>query len=90
MSRRVEVEWIDSTTRTGWMSSEEADAVVHDESLLHRSIGWVYREEDFGLALIQSKADNYDSIANLLLIPRVAIRKVTNLRAGRSPESDEA
>jgi hypothetical protein len=86
MSERiVEVEWVDSTTVNGWHHAEDipgVDPIV--------SVGHLHREDDNELVLVQSINLAVDGprvrtakLSESLVIPRSAIRKVTELKRGR-------
>lgn len=73
----VEVEWIDSLGQHGW-HPHDADDDLLDE-LACRSVGYLVQDDTRGIVIIQSVQK--DSRDNSIAIPRVAIQKVTRLRA---------
>jgi hypothetical protein len=83
--RIVEVEWEDSTTVNGWHHEEDipgVDPIV--------SVGHLHHEDESELVLVQSMNLTVDGprvrtakLSESLIIPRSAIRKVTELRRGR-------
>lgn len=75
---RVEiVDWIDSNMRTRWDNKEIYLESSHD-SMACRSVGWVVREDQDRVCLLQSESDT--CFAEMITIPKVAITKRTRLR----------
>jgi len=74
----VEVEWEDSHTIHGWHADSGPPS-----SLAIRSVGYVQREDESGIVLVESVVqDDKPGLAKLgctMGIPRSAIRKVTKL-----------
>lgn len=85
VSRIVEVEWVDSTTVNGWHHAED----IPGADPIH-SVGYLHREDESELVLTQSMNLAEDAprvrtakLSESLIIPRSAIRAVTELRRGR-------
>lgn len=89
MSERiVEVEWVDSTTVNGWHHPED----IPGADPIH-SIGYLRREDEDEVVLTQSMNLAVDAprirtakLSESLIIPRSAIRKITELRRGADPK----
>lgn len=75
----VEVEWIDSSSRGRWHDPEDVDAWLDGLDLACRSVGYLYRESEDRVVVVQSQAA-VDSVAETLIIPRVVITGMTTLR----------
>ena len=77
--RIVCVTWVDSCSRAGWTSSEAARAWA-DNSLTIRSVGFLFRETDNTISIVQSYDDNKEPNPNgLLQIPRCSVTSVETL-----------
>ena len=84
--RILEVVWEDSTAAHAWLTEEEEEAVTPS---LVRSVGFVTLDDDVGIRLTESvckpvlagsKRAPYGCIT---MIPRSAVRKVTELTRKR-------
>lgn len=75
----IYVEWIDSTSRTGWHQEVDAEA-----SLRVKSVGWFLKATKDRIVIAKSLAvDNNDEIEtqhSQMHIPRVAITKIRALK----------
>jgi hypothetical protein len=86
MSERIaEVEWVDTLTKHGWL----APADVPTKPWLIHSVGYVFQDDAEGIVLLEARGDSENSGERMkdcgcaTMIPRSAIRKVTELRRGR-------
>lgn len=82
--RRVEVEWLDSVSWSGWRSRSESTAKAKVDELRHRSCGYVLADNEAGLMLALTVSD-YESdddpqVADVQMIPRAVVGKVKELR----------
>ena len=77
MGKRLKVylvEWIDSTSETGW---------THDHDLelsTCKTVGYLIKKTKDKVVLVQSMSDS-DSIDNKFAIPRKCITSITELKA---------
>ena len=82
--RRVEVEWLDSVSWSGWRSRKSAVEKANVDELRHRSCGYVIADNEDGLMLALSlsntEVDDYPGVADVQMIPRACISKVKDLR----------
>jgi len=85
----VEVEWIDSMERAGWRSADDWDRDLALDTLSCRSTGYLYREDDRGVVLMQSQAET-GALADAIEIPRMAVQSVRVLRHGKARERHSA
>src|ERR1700730_15599817 len=77
--RIVCVTWVDSCSRAGWTSTEAA-RLWADNSLTIRSVGFLFRETDNTISIVQSYDDNKEPNPNgLLQIPRCSVTSVETL-----------
>lgn len=77
---RVElVEWVDSSSITSWNAKDSYDRMAGGDSLLCRSVGFVFQESKDRLSLVLS--ESIFSFNHAITIPKVAIksRKVIRL-----------
>jgi hypothetical protein len=78
--KRVEVEWVDSLGIGRWQPKQQTLEEFKPEALHHRSLGWVLRDDESGLAIAASVSDNWnDQVADTTYIPRQAVIKVTEI-----------
>ena len=82
--RRVEVEWIDSASWSSWRDVEWYVERAKKSEMLHRSCGYVLADNDDAIMLALSLTDEEDErdrmATEVMLIPRVAVIKVTDWR----------
>jgi hypothetical protein len=77
--KMVCVNWVDSCIRAGWTPSEDA-RLWADNSLTIRSVGFLFKETENTISLVQSFDDNKDPNPNgLLQIPRCSVTSVTTI-----------
>jgi len=77
--RIVCVTWVDSCSRAGWTSSEAA-RLWADNSLTIRSVGFLFKETENTISIVQSYDDNKEPNPNgLLQIPRCSVASVETL-----------
>lgn len=81
-SREVRhVEWIDSTSASGWMSHDDlADHGISECS----TVGFVLREDDRQVLLVQSEDHKNRNLDSVMAIPKVAITKSTTIRKAKT------
>ena len=81
--RIVEVEWVDTLTRHAWSSSDE----LPTKCWQIRSVGYVVQDDDVGIVVVEARGDASDLDVKdhgcATMIPRSAIRKVTELTRKR-------
>jgi hypothetical protein len=71
----VEVEWVDSQGYPGW--HDEKEFMNWNDSLTCHSVGYLLRDEADKIVLVMSRSSV--ALDNGLVIPRVAIVKITPL-----------
>ena len=76
--KKIEVTWVDSATKSGWMATEYALGEMEDFDVTCHSVGYKFGETDTLLFLVSSYADT--SIHTLHAIPKVAIKKIKKLK----------
>lgn len=78
------VQWIDSTTQQGWEGIERTADLVVDSCA---SIGFVFKEDEDQLILIQSYTNRPKPDQNLInaavVIPKFAITRAWTVREGK-------
>jgi hypothetical protein len=78
----IEIFWLDSIHCSKWRYEEEADDLVDDRYLHHKTIGYFFKETPVALSVIQSKSDDGEEKANIdaiMSIPKVAILKIRRI-----------
>ena len=70
--RRVEVEWEDAASHSGWLDVPKPGEVT---PLMVRSTGYLVQSDKRGITLAQS-ITSHDKLGDILRIPRVWVRKV--------------
>ena len=79
----VEVYWIDSNSMTGWSAADRRISQSKKESLLCRSVGMFVEKNKKRIILTQSSAISKDgyitNLAETLIIPMVAVKKIKKL-----------
>jgi len=79
--KRVEVVWIDSIGLNdgGWAEREEHEEWLDAEKVLIHSCGYLYAENEDLIMLAGSENEAIGIAADVMVIPRVAIRRLTEL-----------
>lgn len=77
---RIEVEWVDSSSRGQW-DSVEGYKIKTARALRIRSIGYLLRSDRSEIVLIQSMGVNAD-VADSVTIPRGCVKTVRRLSGG--------
>lgn len=75
---KVEVEWIDSCKSNGWGSLK-----YHVGELTFSrcwSVGYVIQEDKKSISLAQSLSEDTKNIADVISIPKVAIKTIKKLK----------
>ena len=73
--RRVEILWVDSRTIfDGWTMLEDIEEIPSEQLVIH-SVGYVFKEDDEMVVLVQSKGE--DQVLGGIGIPRRAILTTT-------------
>ena len=81
--RIVEVEWVDAVTNNGWHSITNYSG-GGPEMPVHQSVGYVLRDDETGMTILQSFQHNGKLVADSLQLPRAYIRQVKTVRRGKS------
>jgi hypothetical protein len=74
------VEWVDSTSETGWQLEADRDVLGVSGC---QTVGFVLLDNDVALELAQSIDTSHGNIDAVLAIPKVAITKQVTLRKVR-------
>jgi hypothetical protein len=74
--KKVIIEWIDTTSIYQWQSLKEAQTTDLD---ICESIGYMIRDEKDFVSIVQTKTSSGEDVDGLLIIPRSAIKKVTDI-----------
>ena len=84
--RIVEVEWLDTASTHGWHDEEDLP-----EAWIITTVGYVQRDDERGVRLTEGRPHlegrqkkGAREFGCTTMIPRSAIRKVTELRRGRA------
>lgn len=82
--KRVEVQWVDTLGSSGWEKVEQKLADMVPSALVHRSLGWVLRDDEAGLVIASSLNESEsgpwkDNVADATFIPRQAVVKIEEL-----------
>ena len=85
--RRVEVEWLDSTSWSSWRPLDELVAKANVDELRHRSCGYLIADNEDGLMVALNLTDPGPGederdlmVADVVMIPRAVVGKVKELR----------
>lgn len=79
----VIVEWVDSMSHTGWDSQEAHTRLLEQPRALHHySVGFLFKETDEYVAVVQSMGEVVENVSNTLAIPRVAVVNVWKVTDG--------
>lgn len=79
---RVEIEWLDSGSWSGWRRMEDVIREVNEDNLIHYSTGYLLFDSDKGVCIVQSHTDEKGMVADVLIVPQVAVVKTRLLRRG--------
>jgi len=79
----VEVQWLDSVGGSEWETLEDARKEAAEDSMLHRSVGWLIADEPGYLVLALSRRESWSWVDHTLQIPRGAIVRTKVLRRGQ-------
>lgn len=83
------VEWTDIQSHNGWTQESELKARFEENVGMNcRSAGFLYRDDETRVALLQNTADN-GMVADILEIPRAMIKSVQIIAEPKRPEGDE-
>ena len=80
LSRKVEVEWIDSCSTGRWASEE--DYRQNAGISVCRSTGYLLSKDKREVILVQSMSNTTANMADAIAIPTKAVVKVRKLRGG--------
>lgn len=71
--KKIEIEWIDSHGAVGenWYTKEEIDLLLPDGIPLMKSIGYIYKETDTFITIIQT--DGSTIYGAPMMIPKISI-----------------
>ena len=75
---KLEIWWIDSCHLSGWRKIEDLDFDKRD--LEHQSIGYLIKETNYSIAIIQSRSIDGITCDALMEIPKCAIHKIKKLK----------
>ena len=84
--KMLEVAWVDSNMNRGWSTVKETKAFLEKQTLICKSVGYLYEETDEYLSLVMSQAWQYAedkdaaSYAELLTIPREAVKDTKEIK----------
>lgn len=79
---KIEVEWLDSAHTSGWRSIKNVEENLKREELLHRTVGYLFKDTGYSLAIVQSigpeckENDNIRNVDAIMEIPKAAITKI--------------
>ncbi len=82
LPKLVEIEWIDSSTGAGWISTED----INVEPVQCVTVGFIIRETKTAVMVAASLgiwSGVVDQACDPITIPKVAITKRRNLKRGR-------
>ena len=81
--RLVCIEWVDSVCadQVGWCRREGVAGLTPD---IITSVGWVLRDDDDSITIVAHNGE--DMVGGDMCIPKVAVRKVVDLRPAQSPQ----
>jgi len=74
------VEWVDSACVTGWTSLSDLDDGGISECT---TVGFVLREDDTQVLLIQSEDHRHGNLDSVMAIPKVAVTKSETIRKAK-------
>lgn len=76
----VVVEWVDSRVYGSWRHPDEWNADLEEAGLLCRSTGWLFRQTEASVVLMQSQNVN-GGWSDAVQIPRSVVRGIRVLEA---------
>ena len=76
-TRVVEVSWFDANARGSWGTVEE---YMHHTSAPCLSVGYLLKQDNKEVILVQSVATDHDTCTDAIAIPRGWIAKIRTLR----------
>lgn len=76
----VEVFWVDSYSRSGWEDADEMLKNLDDKDIGCLTVGYLLRETDDRVTIIQSQA-GVGNIGDAMTIPKRAILEMSTLKA---------
>lgn len=80
LKARVEVEWLDSFSNSGWDTLESYKK--HGGPALVRSIGYVLEDTSELITLVQSKCNKNGDVADAISIPKGCVLRVAKVTGG--------
>ena len=84
LSRWILVSWVDSHCDNGWQDPRDVREEGHD-GFMCESAGWLIEQNDRYVKLAMSRSLEKDGqLAEILRIPREAIKRVRTLVPGRA------
>ena len=78
--RVVEIEWVDSVSEGRWNDKDEALRIATLEAMLHRSVGYLLREDDDMVLIAGSRSENEYNVCDTMQIPKVAVLSMRDLK----------
>lgn len=76
----VEIEWIDSCCRDGWVGIDQFDYEDHEKAMYHHSVGYFLKKTDKSIFFCQSRQDNNGNMDNVFSIPLAAVKSVKEIK----------
>jgi len=76
-NRLVEVEWEDSCAYRGWQITEQTEISMPSQC---RSIGYLMVKDDDRIVIAQSLDDDGMSVADVIVIPKSAVKRLRNIK----------
>ena len=75
---RVQVEWDDSTTLSGWNTKDSLDRKPTDLRCI--SVGWLVSQSKDRIVVSSSATSDFEAFNTPMSIPRSAIRRMRKVR----------
>ena len=72
----IEVEWVDSTSNDSWKTIEKH---TQDTMIKCRTVGYLNRNDDEMVQVVQSKSDENHAMASLM-IPKKCVTRIRKLK----------
>lgn len=76
----VEITWVDIISYGGWHNLEDAIEGPCEDMTLHKSCGYLIKEDKKAYKIAMTKALNRDTVGEILEIPRAVVKRVEILR----------
>ena len=73
LTKRVEVEWMDSCATGGWKSVETH--LKNSGLLICRTLGYLVEETEVHLLIAQSQSHDTKNVSDTIAIPRAMVRR---------------